>query len=307
MRSYSSATRGSVRRLREALSLYRIRTSNSAETVKQLVKEAEGFEKIVVSLSGKAVKGRSILEVGPGHFLIQACYFARSNDVTAIDMDVIPVGIDPLVYISMLFHNGLQRSAKTILRKALGVDVRHRRYLRKQLRIPSLPSIRVVHGDVCQMNFPCCSFDIVLCRSVLHHIVKPSVALAEMARVLRPGGIAVANFHLYTSHNGSLDPRVMSTDYPDSLLWGHLRSSTAEDFRGNSFLNKMRLDSWRALLRRSWPGCTIECEKSSRCGIEQSAQKMISSGSISGYTLEELTTHTILAFWQKPFNVYESI
>jgi SAM-dependent methyltransferase len=300
MPAYSSETNGFTGRFREALALYRIRTQNTAEVVDRLVGEAEAFERIIAGSSGAPPANKSILEVGPGHFLAQAHYFARKNNVTTIDTDVIPTGMNPAAYISMLVHNGPQRTVKTIVRKAMGIDARHRKCLKTRLRISKLPRLQVVRGNVCRMEFPDCSFDVVLCRSVLHHISDPSVALSEMARVLRPGGIVIANFHLYTSHNGSLDPRVMSGDYDDALLWAHLRPTMAADFRGNSFLNRLRLDEWRAVLSSSWPGCTIETEPSSRAGIAESAKAMIDSGAVSGYRAEELTTHTVLAFWRKP-------
>jgi SAM-dependent methyltransferase len=222
--------------------------------------------------------------------------------VTAIDSDVIPVGFNPVAYLSMLLHNGPQRSGKTIVRKAMGVDARYRKCLRQALQVSSLPPVRLVCGSVCQMEFPSGSFDAVLCRSVLHHIPEPITALREMARVLRPGGVVVANFHLFTSHNGSLDPRVMTGDYDESLMWAHLRPSVATDFKGNSFLNRLRLDAWRQVLSQAWPGCTIETAMSSRPSIEASAQAMLQSGAVSGYSLEELITHTVLAYWKKPLS-----
>ena len=298
--SYSSGTRGLVNRLREAKALIRLRADSGSATVNQLVREAQEFEQIVARCSGTRVEGKSVLEVGPGQFLIQASWFARNNKVTAIDSDVIPVGFNPVAYLSMLLHNGPQRSGKTIVRKAMGVDARYRKCLRQALQASSLPPVRLVCGSVCQMEFPSGSFDAVLCRSVLHHIPEPIVALREMARVLRPGGVVVANFHLFTSHNGSLDPRVMTGDYDESLMWAHLRPSVATDFRGNSFLNRLRLDEWRQAFSQAWPGCTIETAISSRPSIEASAQAMLQSGAISGYSLEELVTHTVLAYWKKP-------
>ena len=42
--------------------------------------------------------------------------------------------------------------------------------------------------DAEQMDFPDNSFDFVVCRSLLHHLDSPSKGLAEMYRVLKPGG-----------------------------------------------------------------------------------------------------------------------
>lgn len=305
MPSYSSSTRGIRRRLRELSALYIVRTRATSETVNQLTEDAEALEKVIMRLRGVPLSGSNILEVGPGHFFVQSSYFAQKNTVTTIDTDVLPSGINPLNYMSMLVHNGLQRSAKTIIRKMLGVDARYRKCLRARLSISALPSVRALRGDVCKMEFADSSFDVVFCRSVLHHLSDPAVALSEMARVLRPGGVAIVDVHLYTSYNGSLDPRVISGSCDETLFWAHLRPQMAPDFRGNSFLNKLGLDEWRSAFSSSWPGCTIETEKSSRAGIEESAKTMIESGAIVGYGIEELTTHTILAVWRKPLACHD--
>ena len=82
MPSYSSQTHGLRAYLREALALYQIRARTASITVNQLTEEAEAFERIIVRLRAAPLDGRSILEVGPGHFFVQAYYFARHNDVT---------------------------------------------------------------------------------------------------------------------------------------------------------------------------------------------------------------------------------
>lgn len=47
---------------------------------------------------------------------------------------------------------------------------------------------RFVVGDVHALPFPAASFDLVTCRRAAHHFRDVPLALAEMARVLRPGG-----------------------------------------------------------------------------------------------------------------------
>jgi len=49
---------------------------------------------------------------------------------------------------------------------------------------------RFVAGDVEALPFPDRAFDAVTCRRAVHHFPRPGAALAEMARVLRPGGRA---------------------------------------------------------------------------------------------------------------------
>jgi SAM-dependent methyltransferase len=45
-------------------------------------------------------------------------------------------------------------------------------------------------GDADALPFPDGSFDLVTCRRAMHHFPSPSRAMAEMVRVLRPGGRA---------------------------------------------------------------------------------------------------------------------
>ena len=48
--------------------------------------------------------------------------------------------------------------------------------------------IGVLRGDATRLPFPDDSFDIVITSEVLEHITDDTAALAEMVRVLRPGG-----------------------------------------------------------------------------------------------------------------------
>ena len=65
------------------------------------------------------------------------------------------------------------------------------RFAREVLKLP----VRV--GLLEQLNFPDNSFDVVVMWHVLEHVSDPRPTLAEVARILRPGGIflvAVPNF-----------------------------------------------------------------------------------------------------------------
>ncbi len=49
----------------------------------------------------------------------------------------------------------------------------------------------MVRGDAFQLPFPDASFDAAVCVRVIHHFEDPRPAIAELARVLRPGGVLV--------------------------------------------------------------------------------------------------------------------
>jgi SAM-dependent methyltransferase len=52
-------------------------------------------------------------------------------------------------------------------------------------------NVLFVRAALEDLPFPDRSFDVVLCRFVVHHLAEPAVALAELRRVCRPGGRVV--------------------------------------------------------------------------------------------------------------------
>lgn len=56
------------------------------------------------------------------------------------------------------------------------------------------PRYQVVGGDAFALPFETASFDAAVCVRVLHHFEDPAPALAELGRVVRPGGMLVVEF-----------------------------------------------------------------------------------------------------------------
>jgi SAM-dependent methyltransferase len=50
-------------------------------------------------------------------------------------------------------------------------------------------SVAIRAGDACELPFDAASFDCVTCQTLLIHLARPRDALAEMLRVLAPGGL----------------------------------------------------------------------------------------------------------------------
>jgi SAM-dependent methyltransferase len=81
------------------------------------------------------------------------------------------------------------------VRQVVGVDVTPALLALGSERVQEagLTNVLFQHGDAMALPFVDASFDIVACRSSLHHFVEPERAVAEMARVCRPGGRVVVS------------------------------------------------------------------------------------------------------------------
>jgi SAM-dependent methyltransferase len=88
--------------------------------------------------------------------------------------------------------------------------------------VPAAASAQVAAGDATAMPFPDGCFDRVIAAEVLEHIPADQVAINELARVLRPGGVAAVTVPAW------LPERVcwrLSSDY-HNVPGGHVRIFT---------------------------------------------------------------------------------
>ncbi|HTZ75092.1 MAG TPA: methyltransferase domain-containing protein [Candidatus Aquilonibacter sp.] len=294
--SYTSGRLGIGPRSREARGLLSFHSANHRARVDELVGRAEECCAALRNAFGFEARGKDILDVGPGQFLIQSRYFALEGKVTGLDAEVILDRFSARGLVDTLRHNGLRRAVKTVVRRAAGIDRMYVLALRQRLGVDALPAVDLRRGDACRMPFPENSFDMVYCRAVLHHLDDPRAALQEMRRVLRAGGVAWVELHPYSSWNGSLDPRVMFGG-DQRLYWGHLQHGPSEVVDG-ARLNKLRLSEWRELFSRAWPGSKFELVVTDHPVLQLLVDQLIAAGRVEGYSREELLTTTAVAFWQ---------
>lgn len=118
-------------------------------------KDYAEFEKLAARLADHLQAGASVLEVapGPGYLAIELAKFGRYS-VTGLD-------------ISETFVEIARRNAADA-----GVQVEFRR------------------GNASAMPFADATFDLIVCRAAFKNFSEPVKALAEMRRVLKPGGRA---------------------------------------------------------------------------------------------------------------------
>jgi SAM-dependent methyltransferase len=246
-----------------------------------------------------ALRGLDVLEVGPGQYLSQMTYFAMHNRVTGIDLDVIAhAGASPLAYVDMLRFNGARRTTKTIGRKLMGIDRAYAAELHRQLSLQARPRHQVLRMDVSELQFPDQSFDLVYSRAVFHHLPDAQRAIREVARVLRPGGVAYIALHPFTNPTGCLDPRVMMDGSNLGDAWPHLRPETQDWVRPCAFINKLRVPKWRSLFREEMPGVAFVlpcCDAS----YVSAAKSLHAQGHLTEFTIDELTAGEFVAFWRR--------
>ena len=67
---------------------------------------------------------------------------------------------------------------------------------RTEAAAAGLTNVELRLGDVAKLDLPDGAFDGAICRFSFHHIPLPTRVLAEMARVVRPGGWVVVSDHV---------------------------------------------------------------------------------------------------------------
>jgi len=108
---------------------------------------------------------------------------------------------------------------------------------RRAARERGLGNVRCRHGDAEELPFRDASFDVVSCRMCAHHFARPERAVAEMARVLRPGGRLVLSDSVAPE-----DPAA------DTLL------NAVELLRDPSHVRDHPVSTWRTWLRAAGLG-----------------------------------------------------
>lgn len=98
-----------------------------------------------------------------------------------------------------------------------------------------------VVADIRDLPFPGASFDLLLCNHVLEHIVEDDRAIAELHRVLRPGGTALVTVPVRPDGLPTLEEDWINTDELRHLHYGavhHVRAygmDVAEQFAAAGF------------------------------------------------------------------------
>lgn len=137
-------------------------------------------------------------KVDPGAWVQR--YMARH---IAPGMEILSVGCGPGVILGAVcaLHPSL---------RGTGIDISPDRVEQAARKNRDHPRLKFVCGDAHAMQFPAESFDLVYCRMLLQYLQKKERAVAELARVCRPGG------------------KVLLQDLDGQLLWHYPEDPTLQ-------------------------------------------------------------------------------
>jgi ubiquinone/menaquinone biosynthesis C-methylase UbiE len=85
--------------------------------------------------------------------------------------------------------------AAPFVRQVVGIDITPALLAMgsERVRDAGTSNVLLQEGDAMSLPFVDASFDLVVCRSSMHHFEQPGSVVAEMARVCRPGGRVVVS------------------------------------------------------------------------------------------------------------------
>jgi SAM-dependent methyltransferase len=114
-------------------------------------------------------------------------------------------------------------------------------------------NVTVVAGDVTRLPFPADRFSAAACLTMLHHIPSPALqdaALAELARVLRPGAVLAGSDGLDTSARRELHEDDVFVPVDPGTLEARLRAAGFAHARVDVTGDRLRFAATKGWPRR---------------------------------------------------------
>lgn len=173
--------------------------------------------------------------------------------VSGVDMEYIRADRRPDKYLRIMSVNGLERAVKTAF-----WDYFFRKRYRRALAAYSPFELNTEQLDLRQhtaehLPFEDNTFDLVASHEVFEHIPDVKAAVEEVRRVLKPGGLAYINIHLFPSISGG---HHVEWKYPDEAPskkvppWDHLRARQYPEHP--SWLNELREHEYRPVFEQAF-------------------------------------------------------
>jgi ubiquinone/menaquinone biosynthesis C-methylase UbiE len=117
---------------------------------------------------------------------IAALQAERAEALAARVREFVPLSGDERALDAGTGTGALAYALAPLVREVVGVDVVPE--LLEQARADSPANASFAEGDITKLGFERASFDLAGTLRTLHHVARPELAVAELARVTRPGG-----------------------------------------------------------------------------------------------------------------------
>ena len=259
-----------------------------------------GFVKTISDL-GCVFSGASILDIGCGtNAPVTLMLHSAGVKVTGIDEHVgyrWGLGFKPTRYWHYLQEAGLRRTA----RKIIGECVFDRHYyiaLAQAIGFPITESgLDLQRMKAENLRFADSSFDVVYSNAAWEHFSDVKQVNHEVARVLRRGGIAYIEIHLFPSLSGGHDlPWIVpgKTELGGISPWRHLRDPA---WKAPVYLNRLREKDYYRLFEETRRFEVLEWKTEFTEGEEFITNELLQE--LSDYTRDELIKRSVIAILRK--------
>jgi SAM-dependent methyltransferase len=118
---------------------------------------------------------------------IAALQERRADELAGRVRGLVPAAGDERALDAGTGTGALALALAPLVREVIGVDVVPELLERARRQAPS--NVSFVEGDIERLHFGRASFDLAGTLRTLHHVARPELAIAELARVTRPGGL----------------------------------------------------------------------------------------------------------------------
>ncbi len=239
-----------------------------------------------------------VLDLGCGQQASQTLLFHMDGArVTGIDSEVPTFRMGPGVFGSSWKRNGPERAVKSLARHVLFDRAYFKGLASAYGRKLPLSEVDVRIMDATAMTFEDDTFDFIYSMAVFEHIEDIAGAAREVARVLKPTGVAVIVPHLFPCLSGGHHLEWARPDAAPSTRvppWDHLREWR---FPANVYLNRLCRADYDRVFGES---LRVEEAVEEREGEALLTQELARELGDAGYSRDDLTTKTVTYFLRKP-------
>jgi ubiquinone/menaquinone biosynthesis C-methylase UbiE len=237
--------------------------------------------------AGISPKTTKILDLACGPLATQTLLFNSAGyNIIGVDLHIPPAYLPAASLAQRLFQRGKYvqawKTATAAYYQALA------QYAGLKLK---WNGVKIELADLTRLQFPEDSFEAVICHDHLHHAPDVEGLLAEAARVLKPGGVLVANIVPYPALGGAL-----SSD--GTQPWSHLRQPDgAARSNVSVILNQWREKQYQAAFEKFFQ---VEIWQTEPDALAPAHLTPTVRAELADYAETELTCKQIMVLARRP-------